>query len=82
MTRLGQMLEDEKLQYAQQYAQQYAKEYAQQYAKEYAQQYAKENERQVAKRMLSDGVSLDTILRYSTLLSRKDIEQILEGVNA
>ena len=65
MTKLGQMLEDEKLQYAQQYAQ----------------QYAKENERQAAKRMLSDGVPLDTILRYSTLLSRQDIQQLLEAAN-
>ena len=62
MTKLGQMLEDEKLQYAK--------------------EYAEENERQVAKRMLSDGVPLDTILRYSTLLSRQDIQQLLEASNA
>ena len=57
-------------------------QYAQQYAQQYAKEYAQENERQVAKRMLSDGIPVDTILRYSTLLSRQDIEHIQEAKDA
>ena len=74
MTRLGQMLEEEK--------QQYAEEYAKKYAERYAEQYEEEAERQMAKRMLFDGVAPETVLKYSTLLSRKDIERILNGANA
>ena len=58
MTRLGQMFEEEKL------------------------QYAKETERRMAKRMLDDGVLPDVILKYSALLSRRDIEKLLEAKNA
>ncbi len=57
MTRLGQMIEDEKL------------------------RYAEETERQMVKKMLDDGVAPDTVLKYSTLLSRKDIERILKETN-
>ena len=57
MTRLGQMIEDEKL------------------------RYAEETERQMVKKMLDDGVTPETVLKYSTLLSRKDIERILKETN-
>ena len=66
MTRLGQMIEDEKLRYAE----------------KYGEERAEEAERQMAKRMLSDGVAPDTVLKYSALLSRKDIERILKEMNA
>ena len=62
MTRLGQMIEDEKIQYGD--------------------GRAEEAERQMAKRMLFDGVAPDTVLKYSALLSRKDIERILKEMNA
>ena len=58
MTRLGQMIEDEKI------------------------QYAEEDERQMVERMLFDGVTPETVLKYSTLLSRKDIERIQKEANA
>ncbi len=63
MTRLGQMIEDEKLRYAE----------------KYGEERAEEAERQMAKRMLSNGIPVETILKCSTLLSRRDIEKLAES---
>ena len=67
MTRLGQMIENEKIQYAEEYAEKYGEERAE------------EAERQMAKRMLSNGIPVETILKCSTLLSRRDIEKLAES---
>ena len=61
MTKLGQMLEDEK--------------------KQYGDGRAEEAERQMAKRMLFDGIAPETILKYSTFLSRQDIEKLLNAAS-
>ena len=63
MTRLGQMIENEKLRYAE----------------KYREERAEEAERQMVERMLSNGIPLEIILKCSTLLSRRDIEKLAES---